>query len=226
MTSTSVRPFAFTLINFSDDDALLHRDANELEAIGAIRITARRVIAKENVPYNPAQYDTRDIGLVHERRKKAGVHCREIHRQTRNAANVDYLDAIEKPYCVFVFRYRPKDILQAQGIVPPPTPVAPPGNTSPSRTSNGGQQRTEPPVQRTASGSGKRQREEPPSQNLDIKESDESDIKDTKVLQAQLEAIQAKLSKAKGKYNRKRVKREPSPIRLDVSGDVIDLTSD
>lgn len=40
-----------------------------------------------------------------------------------------------------------------------------------------------------------------------------------------MEGIQAKLSAFK-KKNSKRVKREPSPIRMGTSGDVIDLTVD
>lgn len=45
-------------------------------------------------------------------------------------------------------------------------------------------------------------------------------------MKAQLDAIQARLSKVKAKKNHKRVKREPAPIQLDASGDIIDLTSD
>lgn len=41
-------------------------------------------------------------------------------------------------------------------------------------------------------------------------------------VQAQMNELKAKLAKARSK----RVKREPSPIRLTVSGDTIDLTSD
>ena len=40
-----------------------------------------------------------------------------------------------------------------------------------------------------------------------------------------MEVIQAKMFASKKKKD-KRVKREPSPIRMDTSGDVIDLTSD
>jgi hypothetical protein len=41
---------------------------------------------------------------------------------------------------------------------------------------------------------------------------------------AQLAVLREKIPKAKGRQGKKRVKREPSPIHMYRSGDVVDLT--
>lgn len=92
VSPTSVRPFAFSRLNVADgelkcllvsdmcadgiiDDALLRRDLKKLEAIGTIRITVQRVIIKSVGSYTTFKSEAGDVGLVHERSKKAGVHC-------------------------------------------------------------------------------------------------------------------------------------------------------
>lgn len=43
--------------------------------IGTIRVLIRRVIIKDTGPYEDFKVDTGETGLVHERSKKAGLHC-------------------------------------------------------------------------------------------------------------------------------------------------------
>ncbi|GJE94865.1 hypothetical protein PsYK624_110410 [Phanerochaete sordida] len=230
-SASAVRPFTFTRIGVSDDDDLLDTDNANIEAIGTIRVSVRRVEELEKRAFVAGEYDTTEIGLLHERRKKAGVHCvslgKEIALQkktNRGSVGVAYLDTPEKPYCVFIFHYRSKDILQAQGIIP--TIVARPSGVASSKGASGRPARASP-VQHIASRAVKRQREGSLPKDSDVKEeAEESDMEDADALQAELEAIQIRLSKAKAKASHKRVKREPSPILLATSGDVIDLTLD
>ncbi|GJE94866.1 hypothetical protein PsYK624_110420 [Phanerochaete sordida] len=56
------------------------------------------------------------IGPVHERSKKAGVHCVSFGRERRvggtsHGVSCTYRDTLDQPYCKFVFRYRSRDML-------------------------------------------------------------------------------------------------------------------
>ncbi|GJE94863.1 hypothetical protein PsYK624_110390 [Phanerochaete sordida] len=234
ITPVVIRPFIFSRISVSDDDALLHQDIKNLEAIGTVRILIRRVTVDETSTRTRQcfNYETEDIGIVHERKKKAGVHCvslgKEITEQrAQTVVDVQYHDTAEKPHCVFLFRYRSKDFLQAQGILP--LPISAPIQRQVTPTSNIQARAAGSSAQPvgTAANTTKRKRKGSAAQKSGVKEeSDDSDTEDADAIQAQLDALQARLSKAKKKDARKRVKREPSPILMQTSGDIIDLTSD
>ncbi|KIP07268.1 hypothetical protein PHLGIDRAFT_425005 [Phlebiopsis gigantea 11061_1 CR5-6] len=224
----TVLPYAFSRIQLSDDDALRDQYARQsVEQLGSIRIAVHRIKIGEVVvgkPW-PTRAVPQAIGPVHERMKKGGAHCVSLGEQVKTKPQNRYtytaLDDANKPHCVFTFRYRSKDILQAQGIipliasprVPPPDTLLPPDALGEADTA----------------ASKKRPRHD------SVKEdSEDEDNEDEKALQAQVAAavaqlqhIEAKMAKMKDKKRQKRVKREVSPIQIaGGSGGIIDLTSD
>ena len=97
-----------------------------------------RRIAKQmgNIPADKASstyFDTADIGVLHERRKKVGVHVvsyvyhshagqmsrslssslgdEVVQSRPLSYTEVDYVDTSDNPQCAFLFKYRPKGML-------------------------------------------------------------------------------------------------------------------
>jgi len=73
--------------------------------------------------------DTSIIGPVHEKSKKGGSHIvalgnAEVARkpQTGRLIKWKHVDGEDKPCGTFIFRYRPLDVLQANGIAPRASP--------------------------------------------------------------------------------------------------------
>ncbi|GJE94864.1 hypothetical protein PsYK624_110400 [Phanerochaete sordida] len=137
VSPSSLRRFRFGRINISDDDTLLKvpQDAQKLEAIGTICLKFRRfkLNGTKSVDGQPRRgLDTTDIGVLHERRKKVGVHVVSLGEEVVRPKPMcfmhgEYVDTIDDPQCVFIFRYRPKGMLQALGVIPlsPPEPNPP-----------------------------------------------------------------------------------------------------
>ncbi|KAI0828667.1 hypothetical protein BC628DRAFT_1417656 [Trametes gibbosa] len=104
-----------------DDDAALWNQT-DLDALGTIelRIFHIRPDAGPSKPFRPHAFA--GVGAVHERSKKAGVHCVTLGEAARSGRaggtrSCKLLNPKEGPFVTFVFRYRPAALLQAEGIM-------------------------------------------------------------------------------------------------------------
>ncbi|KAI0079498.1 hypothetical protein K474DRAFT_1705599 [Panus rudis PR-1116 ss-1] len=204
------RPMQFALLNISDDDSLLEQDRNAWEKLGLIEIYFRRArIIGETGSMTRREVQPRGVRPVHERSKKAGAHCIGLGSISRNVrplvfCKATYIDPPEAPFATIEFRYRPKGLLQAQGIIPTP--------------------------QKNINESSKKRKADV-DDIIDLTVPEEKE--DLKAVKAQLqasirqqEALRSRLNRLegqKGEPSAKRVKREPG-IHVPDSGDVIDLT--
>ncbi|KIP06364.1 hypothetical protein PHLGIDRAFT_30526 [Phlebiopsis gigantea 11061_1 CR5-6] len=226
VAENAVLPFVFSPILLTDDETARHRAIPDLHALGTIQVMIRRGKVVSKKPWTkPSNVDLSNLGPLHERTKKAGAHCVSLgkQRQVEKASMLSCksVDTEDEPYCTFLFRYRPRDVLQAQGIIAAPQiPAHPNAQAGPSP--------------KGATTSRKRpQNSQEPGQPEVKEESDDSDQDGESpgamqarldTMTADMEALRAQMFKAKSKRERKRVKRERSPIRLETSGAVIDLT--
>ncbi|PFH48367.1 hypothetical protein AMATHDRAFT_5861 [Amanita thiersii Skay4041] len=196
-----VRPYTFSTLTLTDDDAHLDNPVNDL---GEIRLVLSRCVILPPYPITGSQSDAerhnwRDIDrsgpVVHERSKKGLVHQAGFGDQySRPAHSISVLDRYED-LVTFVFKYRPLDVLQAHGIVPKP-----------------------PSPKRKAKSTGqKRKARDLESEVLEISDdpSDKEDDQRLKALEAGAEIQQIKTRR------KKQIKTEPKPVVFDG---VIDLT--
>ncbi|KAF8900902.1 hypothetical protein CPB85DRAFT_137882 [Mucidula mucida] len=106
----------FSSLQLTDDDGLLGSAvSNEL---GEIRVEHWHVMLGAPLPFTPTAYT--DTGIVHERSKKAVSHRTRLGapkitslQTQRGATRVARLLTV-------IFRYRPLEMLRANGIAPPP----------------------------------------------------------------------------------------------------------
>jgi len=184
------------------------------------------VVGTSNFIFN--QPNLSGNSVLHERTKKMGMHHVTLQgtetRQTRDMFNVQFLDTA--PHASFMFRYRPKALLAAQGIVPNTT-----GGEASRRSCNPGAANDTPsaPQQR------KRKRQRGIASGPSIpgtKDSDddstEQEIRDTRQkmlnMQARLEALQQrKREPAEGQVKYEAV----ASLHADANiNGIIDLTDD
>ncbi|KAH9903459.1 hypothetical protein C8Q73DRAFT_674764 [Cubamyces lactineus] len=223
ISATEVRPFLFASLVLTDDEATASTEVNG--ELGTISIKMFRVKAfvENQAPYTGTS--VANIGPVHERSKKAGVHAVAfgdiIMKEPQTTSR-----AIEqecKPFATFVFHYRPIEHLQALGIVP--LASLPPASTQVKR------HRTDLPENDSHAGSSKRKKQRKTSS---VKSEDKNDVGDEDAddlvsLEQQLAVMQKRVEEARQvRKARAIIKRELSPIRFppSLSGEVIDLTSD
>ncbi|KAI0831307.1 hypothetical protein BC628DRAFT_747864 [Trametes gibbosa] len=198
ISGASVRPFRFSDLVITDDDTVVDTQ-NVSDKLGSIEVAMTRVggFVESTDPYCGRNFI--DTGPIHEKSKKAGVHAVTLGETAVIKPLVLYRPfGKEKDPCVhFVFRYRPIELLRANGIAPPANPPsAQKGATSDQLT-----------VKSEAT-------------------SDDEDDDDEGALEEQLALLQSRLAKQRAKKAKTIVKRETSPIRLplDFNNEVIDLT--
>ncbi|KDQ14882.1 hypothetical protein BOTBODRAFT_32243 [Botryobasidium botryosum FD-172 SS1] len=121
------KPFLFSPLQVTDDESTCVRVSPDL---GSISLTIWRVVITEiNKPFDPYTVEANEHGPVYEQNKQGGNHVvgfgapENSRAVTTKCAAAPYstADAIT-PWVRFVFRYRPRDLLQANGIVPLPNP--------------------------------------------------------------------------------------------------------
>jgi len=109
---TTGRYFSFAPITITDDDVYLRTSAPNF---GEIKLVIWRIEIKQACPFRGSDMGE-SRGKVHERSKKLGGHCVQFGSvqeiKPRNFYKTTKLEALAS----FVFRYRPLDILQANGI--------------------------------------------------------------------------------------------------------------
>ncbi|GBE83794.1 predicted protein [Sparassis crispa] len=118
-------PYQFTPLVVTDDEDVANPDACGIEDLGVVEVRVCRVVHEYRrfaKPYRPRYFPER--GPIHERSKKAGTHCVSLGDgvrcppHTSPPTKVVYLDRQDRPYIRFIFRYRPRALLQAEGIMP------------------------------------------------------------------------------------------------------------
>ncbi|KAI0683383.1 hypothetical protein BC835DRAFT_1395385 [Cytidiella melzeri] len=219
VSATEMRPFIFSAIKLTDDDSF-HMKPAGVNDLGSLCLKVYRVtnVQQTNSHYLGRKHMLEDEA-VHEKAKKAGGH-RVVLGETEETkicrlTTVSYIDPLDSPYVTFTWRYRSKDLLQAQGIVPLDMPQPSAAPKRPAST---------PPVD----GPSKRRHKAKPTDEIDLTQDSSSTIKaegklDVKALRAKRDALDEQLRKAEAQD----MKREASPIVLRGGGDeIIDLTGD
>ncbi|KZP09231.1 hypothetical protein FIBSPDRAFT_242273 [Athelia psychrophila] len=195
ISSTSFKPFVFGSLKLTDDDKFL--DANPSTRLGDIMLSIWRVQVtslKEAAQVTPPQEQH-----VHERTKKATMHRVKLGNETQSSGIIKKAttkDLDKHPIVTFVFKYRPLDVLKANGIVP--TPVG---------------------TKRKASDEPKQEVSED-----EVEGPDGDKTAEIKKLEKKLHTLRSKPSDS-NKKTPKRVKAERLVPEGFVSGEVIDLTT-
>ncbi|KAK2460251.1 hypothetical protein APHAL10511_007640 [Amanita phalloides] len=190
-SSTTGRYFSFSPISYTDDDAYLHVSVANL---GVIKIDIWSVLVGGERQFCCPTIDS-DV-KVHERSKKLGVHRVQFGEEEMTQYKVIH---DTKPVCrlaTFIFKYRPLDILQANGILP----LAPLSHDISS------QQVRE-----------NKKRKLPEGDVIEVKDDDEDLGRRVKKLKKELQQLEARQAK-EGKV---KVERQN---RLSPTNEVIDLT--
>ncbi|KAH9833229.1 uncharacterized protein C8Q71DRAFT_774721 [Rhodofomes roseus] len=252
------KPLMFSMISVTDDESAA-RELPWANDLGLVQIKVVRAEVVGAVPWSPPSIaQAQNFGHIHETVKKGGLHCVSFGPKTlmpdakKQLTRINCIDDWSTPYVTFKFRYRPLDILQAQGIVEPPQPVLndEPGNPSASRDTSPvtrTRRREDEPAQPGSVRPQKRQRQADGSSSVladsladelederssMVKDEDDESADDLDTLEAQMQAIRrridsARTKKIRGSGQRRIVKREPSPIQVGgFNGGVIDLTDD
>ncbi|GBE80121.1 hypothetical protein BKA93DRAFT_747899 [Sparassis latifolia] len=120
VSETDYRPYRFADLQVTDDEAIANPKDPNYEDLGMIEIQVLRVRQGKSVHANIG--DTAESRPVHERSKKAGTHRVSFGNKVRGAkatwVDITYIDSVEEPFATFKFFYRPRTLLQAQGIIP------------------------------------------------------------------------------------------------------------
>ncbi|KAJ7141255.1 hypothetical protein C8R44DRAFT_866887 [Mycena epipterygia] len=214
----TVKPFVFSSLELTDDDAFLGEDSSHQE-LGVIKLVIAPIrITQLNVP--PSGRSPSDI-KVHERSKKAVTQQITVGNSEMLAQPAVFASSERTgpDLVTFFFKYRPIDVLRANGIAPPP-----------------------PQLKRKSPDS---QPERAPTPDDDL--TDAAYAEEARILRERLAADQARLAALETKRIKKgekklRIKAESGPIidltqdtrrakkvKLEpsqpfVSGEIIDLT--
>jgi len=195
-----VRLFRFQDILITDDDNI---DPQQHQDLGCVEVRIRRTFPGRQPSYfKGSTHSMLAAPSIHERSKKLGAHCVGLGAAVSvdiQFATCEYYD--QEPYVKFRFYYRKRDFLQAQGIIPIPSPAPP----------------VRPPAKRIAV---KREHESDDETDDDVEALEKRHAE----LKAQQERIVRKLSRKKAKVE---VKEEQQPLLMRAffsPGEVIDLT--
>ncbi|KAK7005970.1 hypothetical protein R3P38DRAFT_3326413 [Favolaschia claudopus] len=213
---TVIKPFVFSTLELTDDDALLGSSTSSLAELGVIQLT---LIPSEILGSgNGATYSSFQISddKVHERTKKAVTQRIKLAdaEVLRKPITFSTYRRIGPDIVTFCFKYRPMDVLRANGIAPPL-----------------------PTLKRKASA------EPSPSPVEDRDDAEElADLEEARVLREKLRALEERLAKrdtkpritssktsadvidlTQDRSKRKRIKAEPGKSTV-IPGEVIDLT--
>ncbi|KAH9922888.1 hypothetical protein B0H21DRAFT_163059 [Amylocystis lapponica] len=213
---TARKPFEFSPLVLTDDDNLTS-PAGAHPDLGTVKVEIYRVVRLGHATMDSMQFGpVAEVGPVHEKSKKAGAHCVALGDAQRckpaPRTRVRNLDPPGSPLVQFVFRYRPRDLLQAQGIMP-----LVPGENQPS-SSTGSIRKRAAETSSQGSKSMKRRKSGPYTTQEDTKPS----------VDGLSQSARTGSNSSHGKKDTKHsqhVKNEPRTARLNpTKEDVIDLT--
>ncbi|TFY64506.1 hypothetical protein EVJ58_g2557 [Rhodofomes roseus] len=247
------QPLMFSEISVTDDENVAREPSWAID-LGLVRMTVLRSKVLYERPWSPPPVTPmQNFGPIHETAKKGGMHCVSLGPRTvdpnptQKALKICCIDNHSAPYITFEFRYRPRAILQAQGIIERPKqplvdnlddPSAARDASSLMRVRNLGgdlsrSREDEPELGRPR----KRPRRDdkllssiadsPTEEIVDakppvLKDEEDDSTDDLDALEAQLiQTIRQRIDRVKSKRSRASqrgiVKREPSPIRVGGS---------
>ncbi|KAI1795879.1 hypothetical protein LXA43DRAFT_989893 [Ganoderma leucocontextum] len=217
-----VRPLLFSQLKVTDDEAVASSSpsALRLDKLGAIEVEMRRVDAYHECEDFFSMGEVPEIGPVHEKSKKAGVHAVSIGaaaacKPTRKMMAIGLQN---QPFAVFKFLYRPIELLRANDIAPRP----PTANKRPSEARDAGTEDAGPSDPKRA----RRNPEEEHEVKAEQTDGEDEDEDRVTFLQEHIMMLQTQLAQAQAKKSKTVVKREASPIHVPVdwANEVIDLT--
>jgi len=113
---TTVRLFTFSRIELTDDDAYL--DTPTSPKLGDIELDIEEVVLGNK--RKPFLKNIPEPSKVHERSKKALGHRFTLGAEVVSRKTYAYDHTVVRHVCTFIFKYRPLEILQANGIAPLP----------------------------------------------------------------------------------------------------------
>ncbi|OJT04175.1 hypothetical protein TRAPUB_5127 [Trametes pubescens] len=205
-TSGTLRPFLFAPLLLTDDDALL--DDNVNADLGTVQIEMMLVQRYERKKKSQSlRRHVPDIGPLHERSKKAGVHATAFGQpQEVTPSTTSYipLGVDKEPFAIFKFRYRPLELLQANGIAP-----------LPAKSTTSKKRPLEDVDELDCAGpSSRKDRHTKPVVTVKPEATDDADDDDDmQFLEEQLQMMQRRVEEARAaKRAKNNVKREMSPI--------------
>ncbi|KAG8893327.1 hypothetical protein FRC00_010686 [Tulasnella sp. 408] len=132
ISDDEIRPWTFSKLELTDDDSVADPGDPRAKDIGTIQVKIKYIKLGSVVAMKKTKLD--DVGVVHEKAKKAGIHTttyktRQKLAKSRSVSNKPLYPNDEWEYhVVFTFRYRSREILMAEGIIPRPEKTAEDGN--------------------------------------------------------------------------------------------------
>jgi len=115
------KPIQFASLVMTDDDTIA-TDSETQQDSGTIQVQLGYAIRIASEPHFVANSEQFKVGVVHEKSKKMGVQCISLGDGRKcKAADKVYAKSVnprEPYYARFIFRYRSKDFLQAENIMP------------------------------------------------------------------------------------------------------------
>ncbi|KAH8084345.1 hypothetical protein BXZ70DRAFT_1012029 [Cristinia sonorae] len=115
------QPFQFSELSITEEDNCMISD-RIMENLGCIEVKVYRVQRYGRNREEFKSSDIPEIGSINEKSKKAGSHCVSLGaaRRCTSHRRTDSVPFVPGEGCwvTFQFRYRPRAILQAQGIIP------------------------------------------------------------------------------------------------------------
>jgi len=213
VSESSYVPFLFSPLVVTDDDTYL--DTSSTHSIGEIKLvivrtTIPEVIAEEE---HTIYREPPHLQKVHESSKKAIAHRVKYGSEIPRPRMTTYSAKPIERILTFIFKYRPLEMLRADGVVP--------HNPEPLEY---------PLTSETSSEKGKHPRVKKEADSQSGSETDDEDSMREKALLAEVQRCQAEVERIrKGRHSKdtnerpkKRFKKEDGPHF--IPGEVIDLT--
>ncbi|KZT71925.1 hypothetical protein DAEQUDRAFT_723544 [Daedalea quercina L-15889] len=251
------RPFVFSALVTTDDDAVAVGSQTDPN-LGMIEVKLEYAVMEGKTAFS-TNADQFLPGKVHERSKKMGVQCVSLG-DGQNCTAMDQirsrsLNPKDPVYARFVFRYRSKDFLQAQGIIPVEERPANDAREEARAERKRDAAQSRPDVadagpsrkraRNTAATTSSDPRDAVPVSTVENDEVVKMLEEELRMIQERAQVIQGRIQARKGSdpsprikheqqhvrleaasSTRHKLKRESSAIRLSTTGDVIDLTLD
>ncbi|THU89705.1 hypothetical protein K435DRAFT_865044 [Dendrothele bispora CBS 962.96] len=115
---TSQKPFLFSRLDLTDDDAYLDTSHTQ---IGEIKVVFdEAVVVSHDTGFTPS--DFKELGKVHERSKKVVGHQIGLGKEKQIPYEQFSSFRTLRTLATMIFRYRPIAILRANGLAPPAEP--------------------------------------------------------------------------------------------------------
>ncbi|KAF9479623.1 hypothetical protein BDN70DRAFT_993337 [Pholiota conissans] len=215
-SATEQRNFVFGKLELTDDDSV---PLDQSQHIGEIKVMIRRAKVLGFRPHAPPTHAVPDAERVHERSKKALSHQVKYGPEQKIVpkAQVGVTYVPLGDWMTFLFKYRPIEMLRANGIAPPlPSTSAKRPNTPESMP---------PPseVKKRNSSTIKRELNDD-SEDDELEDSDGKDmLSKERELLVELERVRKK-QRAKMERARPKKKIKNEPTTHFTPGEVIDLT--